>query len=168
MLMVEPSLKIPYMEKKHEVQGLVVKSSIYKCVVTKRFYCQTVIINNGEYLFSEGASYSGYWTQEDVNKRDIAQECISEVVKMIMVRKRILSFICNNPNLPSVLGAAFNNTLILYVKDKGVLKTIKMFQFVIRVNLPPSEQIYLKDLMAEFNIKVERNLEELGTGNELY
>lgn len=85
-----------------------------------------------------------------------------------MVRRRILSFISNNPNLPSILGAAFNNTLIIYTHEKGVLKTVKMQQWKIIINLPPKEQVYFTELMAGFNIKVERNLKELGTADELY
>ena len=152
----DSNLRIPYLEKKTTVDDLEVVASIYKSSRPDEFYCLAVIINQGEYIFSDVNKYSKYYTSEVIMSRDVAQDTISEIVKLLMFRKRLLTFISNNPKLPSVLSVAFHGTLLVYYAVEGKLRIARLEDGELVINLPSKEQVYLTDLMAEFGIKVRR------------
>ena len=153
----DSELRIPYIEKVTERDDLTLIASIYKTPKNERFYCLAVVVKDGEYLFEDNKKFSAYYTFDDVTKRDVAQETISRINQTLIVRKRILTFIGNNKHLPSVLGATFTDTLIIYYRKQGKLRTARMEDGVITINLHGSEQVYLKELMEQFAIKVRRS-----------
>lgn len=161
MTSLDENLRIPYMEKKTSVNDLTIVASVYKNTANKKFYCLAVIINNGEYLFEEGESYSRYYDADEIVVRDVAQETISEIKQQLLFRKKLLTYLSNNPNLPSVLSAAFNRTLLIYHSWEGKLSIAQLVNDELVLNLPSAEQVYLRDLLQEFGIHVRRMPEEL-------
>lgn len=152
----DPNLRIPYLEKKRTIDDLTIIASIYKSRTANQFYCLAVIVQNGEYNFNDVSQYSKYYNSDEILSRDVAQDTITEIVNWVMFRKRLLSFISNNPKLPSVLSVAFNETLIIYYELEGKLRVSRLEGDEIVINLPAKEQVYLTDLMAEFKIRVNR------------
>lgn len=157
----DANLRIPYLEKKTVKDDLIIIASIYKGTGPKQFYCLAVIIQDGEYHFEDVAGYSRYYDSEEIMTKDIAQDTISSIVQQIMFRKRLLTFISNNPNLPSVLSTCYTQTLMLYYAVEGKLRIAKLYRGDLVINLPPAEQVYLKELLEEFKIRVLRTAEEL-------
>ncbi|MFF2798061.1 hypothetical protein [Lysinibacillus xylanilyticus] len=160
MASVDVNLRIPFMESETTKDGLKVIASVYKDVASKRYYSVAVIVNNGEYLFEDVASYSRYYTAEEVLRRDIPQETIGEIVQNLVFRKKLLAYIGSNPKLPSVLSVAYNKNLIIYYAKESKLRTARLDNDQLVINLPPQEQVYLTDLLEQFNIKVRRIAEE--------
>jgi len=152
----DSNLRIPYLEKKTTIDDLTIIASIYKSRVENQFYCLAVIVNNGEYLFTDVAQYSRYYKSDEIIARDVAQDTIEEIKTLILFRKRLLTFISNNPKLPSVLSVAFHGTLMVYYAVEGKLKIARLQDGELVINLPSKEQVYLTDLLAEFKIKVRR------------
>lgn len=165
LALFDSSLRIPYMEKKTTVNEQTVIASVYKSTKPDTFYCVAVIINNGEYLFEDVASYSRYYTSDEVMSKDIAQETLSLITQQLLFRKRLLTFISDNPKLPSVLSAAYNKNLIIYYSLEGKLRTAELHMGELILNLPPKEQVYITDLLAEFKITVRRAPLEVGYRN---
>lgn len=165
MSSLDENLRIPYMEKKTLVNDLTVMASVYKNVATKRFYCLAVIINSGEYLFEEGESYSRYYEADEIVIRDVAQETISEIKQQLLFRKKLLTYLSANPNLPSILSAAYNKSLLIYYYLEGKLATAELNNDELVLNLPSAEQVYLRDLMQGFGIHVRRMPEGLNYRN---
>ena len=156
----DSNLRIPYLEKKSTIDDLTIIASIYKSREANSFYCLAVIVQNGEYIFSDGQRFSKYYSADEIMSRDVAQDVISELTKVIMFRKRLLAFIGNNPKLPSILSVAFNGTFLIYYEYQGKLRLAKLMGDTIVINLPAKEQVYFTDLMQEFQIKVSRIYEE--------
>lgn len=161
MASFDGNLRIPYIEKKTSIDDLTIIASVYKNVVSKKFYCLAVIVNSGEYLFDEGINYSRYYDGDEIVAKDVAQETITAIKQQIVFRKRMLTHVSNNPNLPSVLSAAFNKTLLLYYVLEGKLAITRLDNDELVINLPASEQVYLRDLLQGFGIHVRRTPEEL-------
>lgn len=153
---VDKGLRIPYMEKKKEIGGLELIVSIYKNTEKDNFYCLAVVVDKGEYLFEEGREYSRFCGRDEVVGKDIAQETINIIKSQLNFRKRLLTFIGNNKHLPSILSVAFNSTLLVYYLKNNHLRISELKDGELIINLPPKEQVYLTELLSEFNIIVNR------------
>ena len=159
----DENLRILYDEKKTQINELTVIASVYKNVSSKQFYCLAVIVNNGEYLFEDVAIHSRYYPPEEVESTDIATETISAIKQQLIFRRRLLTFISNNPKLPSILSAAYNKNLLVYYLKNGRFRVATLFNGVLTIDLPAAEQVYLSDLLEEFRIKVVRSGEGMTT-----